>query len=494
MFCHDLAVDIYYRVLYQPYDYHLTNNSSEIIAADRKVERVTLYMFLPLIQAIIAVTISTFILAALIAIDALTALGAAIGFGSVYLAITAITRNRLYRNSRTIARTHSQLVRTVQEGLGGIRDVLINNVQAVYRHKFETVSADFRRAEASNLTLFTAPRFAIEAAGMVLIAFLALILSRRDGGLTASLPVLGALALGAQRLLPLSQQIYGNLTGVWANRDTLFDVLELLALPLPLEHLTTVRVERLCFENNIVLDKVSFCYAPDRAFAVHDCDLVINKGTRLGLVGPTGSGKSTVADLLMGLLEPTEGTIRIDGRVLDRSSVPRWQARVAHVPQAIFLSDTTIAENIAFGVPADGIDVDRVREAARMAEIGRFIETLPAGYFTTVGERGVRLSGGQRQRIGIARALYRSADVLVFDEATSALDDETEADVMRAIAALGRNLTVVVIAHRLSTVALCDQVVRLEEGRVMKVGTYDDVVLAHTKNRSVACLGSVSLR
>jgi ATP-binding cassette subfamily B protein len=167
---------------------------------------------------------------------------------------------------------------------------------------------------------------------------------------------------------------------------------------------------------------------------------------------------------------------------------------VAHVPQAIFLSDATIAENIAFGVPTDVIDVDRVREAARMAEIGRFIETLPAGYFTTVGERGVRLSGGQRQRIGIARALYRSADVLVFDEATSALDDETEADVMQAIAALGPDVTVVVIAHRLTTVALCDQVVRLDEGRVMRVGTYDDVVLAHTENRSVAVLESVSLR
>ena len=492
MFCHDLAVDIYYRVLYQPYDYHLTKNSSEIIAADRKVERVTLNLFLPLIQTIIAVTISTFILAALMAIDAVTALGAALGFSIVYLAITAITRSRLERNSWTIGRAHSQLVRTVQEGLGGIRDVLINNVQAVYRHKYETVSGDFRRAEASNHVLFMGPRFALEAAGMVLIAFLALILSRRDGGLTASLPVLGALALGAQRLLPLLQQIYGNVTGVWANRHTLFDVVELLALPLPPEHLTTVRVEPLCFENNIVLDKVSFCYAPDRAFAVQDCDLVINKGTRLGLVGPTGSGKSTLADLLMGLLEPTVGTIRIDGRVLDRSSVRRWQARVAHVPQAIFLSDTTIAENIAFGVPADVIDVDRVREAARMAEIGRFIETLPAGYFTTVGERGVRMSGGQRQRIGIARALYRSADVLVFDEATSALDDDTEADVMRAIAALGRDLTVVVIAHRLSTVALCDKVVRLEEGRVMRVGTFDDVVLAHTKNRRVAYLGSAS--
>src|SRR5262249_8440082 len=161
----------------QPYDYHMANNSSEIIAADRKVERVTLYMFLPLIQATIAVTISTFILAALIAIDVFAALGSALAFGSVYVAVTVITRGRLYRNSRTIARAHSQLVRTVQEGLGGIRDVLINNDQPIYRHKFETVSANLRRAEASNSLLFTAPRFAIEAAGMVLIALLALMLS-----------------------------------------------------------------------------------------------------------------------------------------------------------------------------------------------------------------------------------------------------------------------------------------------------------------------------
>ncbi len=475
---HDLSVEVYRRTLYQPYGYHISNNTSEVVTAINKVQLVVGGLLLPLMQVTIAVTTSIFILGALVAIDPITALGCALGFSGVYVGIMAVTRQQLRANSRLLARSLPERVKTVHEGLGGIRDVLLDHAQSVFADKFRTADAGFQHAQAMNAFIGAAPRFAIESVGMVLLAFFGLFIAGREGGLMAALPVLAALALGAQRLLPLIQQIYAGAVQITTYRDTLHDVMELLGLPISSEQLDARSTRPLPFAREIALAGVEFAYAPDHPAVVRDIDLVIPKGARVGFIGKTGSGKSTLVDLIMGLLEPTEGTIRIDGLALNERMRLDWQKRIAHVPQAIFLSDTTIAENIAFGSAAKDIDIERMQEAARMAMIADFIATLPDGYNTRVGERGVRLSGGQRQRIGIARALYRRADVLVFDEATSALDNETEADVMRAIAGLRRDLTVLLIAHRLSTVAMCDLIVRMEDGRAVSVGSYNEVVLA----------------
>ena len=465
---HDLGVEIYRRALYQPYTYHLTHNSSEIVSVGAKVNVVTSYVLWPLMQAAIAVTIAIFILTALVVIDPFTALSSTLAFGFMYFVVTRITRWRLHANSRTISQGHSQLVKTAQESLGGaIRDVLINNSQLIHLDKFRSIDAALRNAEASNTSISTTPRFVIEGAGVVLIAVMAVLLSRRDGGLLTALPVLGALALGAQRLLPLLQQIYNAVVHLRGNRNTLFDLIEFSNLPISEEHLAGECAKPLSFEHNIVMEQVSFRYAAHLPRVIRNVDIVIAKGTKLGIIGKTGSGKSTLADLIMGLIEPTSGTVRIDGQRLEGRNRLAWQARIAHVPQTIFFSDTTIAENIAFSMPTERIDLERVQRAARMAMISEFIETLPNRYFATVAECGVQLSGGQRQRIAIARALYRCPDILVLDEATSALDSETEEDIMRGIVALGRELTVVVIAHRLSTVRFCDRIVRLESGVVV---------------------------
>jgi ABC-type multidrug transport system fused ATPase/permease subunit len=297
---------------------------------------------------------------------------------------------------------------------------------------------------------------------MVLIAGLALMLSRGPGGLVEALPVLGALALGAQRLLPLMQSIYQGWAQVLGGRQLLDDVLGFLDLPVHDRDLPRAPVTPLPFRRDLVLRDVNFRYGPDLPKVLDGVTLRIAKGERIGLIGKTGSGKSTLMDLIMGLLEPTTGELRVDGQLLHASSIRAWQAQIAHVPQAIYLADGTIAENIAFGLEPDRIDMDRVREASRQAEVASFVEGLAEKYDTLVGERGVRLSGGQRQRIGLARALYRRASVLVLDEATSALDTETEAAVMESIRGLGREMTILIVAHRLSTVAMCDRVFRIE--------------------------------
>ena len=219
-----------------------------------------------------------------------------------------------------------------------------------------------------------------------------------------------------------------------------------------------------------------FRYSSDGPWVLNGLDLTIAKGARIGFVGATGSGKSTTMDLLMGLLEPTDGQILVDSEPLSRNRVRAWQRAIAHVPQSIYLADATLAENIAFGVPSGAIDMERVRQAARQAQIADFIEGRPQGYDALVGERGVRLSGGQRQRIGIARALYKQATVLVLDEATSALDNVTEQSVMDAIEGLDRDLTILVIAHRLTTVKRCDGIVELQHGRVVAQGKYEQLL------------------
>lgn len=260
-----------------------------------------------------------------------------------------------------------------------------------------------------------------------------------------------------------------------SSKRSLQDALELLNQPIDTEVYADQGVA-LPFREAITLQGLGFRYEPDAHMVLRGLNLVIPRGSRTGFIGATGSGKSTMLDVIMGLLPATEGTVLIDDQPLLASTQRAWQRRIAHVPQAIYLADSSIAENIAFGVPRDRVDIDRVYQAARQAQIADYVESLPDQYWTSVGERGVRLSGGQRQRIGIARALYRRAEVIVFDEATSALDNDTERAVMDAIENLGTDLTILIIAHRLTTLQRCNQVVELSNGQIIRSGTYADMV------------------
>ena len=325
----------------------------------------------------------------------------------------------------------------------------------------------------------------MEALGILLIAALTYALSRQAGGIAIALPVLGALALGAQRMLPALQQIYSAWTSIAGNHASLADTIAMLDQPLPVEILQPAPAP-LPLQNAICFDAVRFRYTSDGPWVLDGVNLTIPKGSRVGFVGSTGRGKSTTLDLLMGLLMPTEGQLLVDGQPISGNRRSAWQRSIAHVPQSIYLADTTLAENIAFGVPRDAIDLDRVRQAARQAQIAGLIENYPDGYYAYVGERGIRLSGGQRQRIGIARALYKQATVLVFDEATSALDNATEQSVMDAIEGLSSNLTILLVAHRLTTVRRCDTIVELEQGQMVARGTYEQLLERSASFRRMA--------
>jgi ATP-binding cassette, subfamily B, bacterial PglK len=462
----DFGSRIFERTLHQPYLVHVSRHSSEIISGVEKSSQLINNVVTPLINLISSGLMILFILAALIYINPMTSVTAFIGFTLIYILLFKFSRGRLAKNSGIVSRNANEYNKIIQEGIGGIRDVLMDGTQKVYAHQFRRSFSAYQNGKASNQIIGAVPRFGVEALGMLLIALLALWLSLKSEGIISAIPVLGALALGAQRMLPLIQIIYSAIVTIKGGKQSVIDALDLLEQPMPVTELTPP----LPFHNAIEFKNIGFRYTEDTPWVIRDFNLTIPRGSRVGMKGITGSGKSTLLDITMGLLEPGEGTLNIDGVPLTSHGLRRsWQAHIAHVPQSIFLSATTIAENIAFGVPKHKIDIFRVKQCADMAQIAGTIENWPKGYDTQVGERGIRLSGGQRQRIGIARALYKNVDVLILDEATSALDQITEQAVMQAIHALNPELTIIMVAHRLSTLENCDFILDLESGKIKPV-------------------------
>ena len=472
----DLSISIYRRTLYQPYAIHVGRNSSEVISGiSSKANGVIYGIIVPLLTLISSSIMLSAILIALLSVDPIIALSAFGGFGLIYAVIIKLTQKQQVTNSQCMARESTQVIKSLQEGLGGIRDVLIDGSQAAYCQIYRNADQPLRRAQGSSAFIGASPRYGIEALGMMLIAVLAYVLARQPDGIAKAIPILGALALGAQRLLPVLQLAYGSWSSIQGGQTGLYDTLELLDQSLP-DYVDQPPATPMQFQNRITLKNLSFRYTPQTSVVLKNLDLNIKKGTTIGFIGITGSGKSTLLDIIMGLLSPAEGTLEIDAEPITSDNNRAWQAHIAHVPQAIFLADSTIEENIAFGLPKNKIDHERVKEAAKKAQIADIIETWPKKYKTFVGERGIRLSGGQRQRIGIARALYKQANVIIFDEATSALDNDTEQAVMQAIESLGNELTILIIAHRLTTLKNCTQIVELADGGIKRTGTYHEIV------------------
>jgi len=467
----DLSCESYRRTLYQPYQVQMRRNSSKLITAMTQHIALTVLALNTVLLIASACLVAAGLLVGLLYVDWQVALATAGLFGIAYGLVSISSRRQLLSNSERIASANTQRVQALQEGLGAIRDVLLNGAQSSYLDLYRRSDQPQRMAEARNVFLSIFPRYALEALGLVVIAVLGALLVLQRGSGAAVIPLLGALALGGQRLLPVLQQIYSG----WANLNSwsvsIAAVVQMLEQPLPDWQDSA---EPLLVKQTVRLQNVHFRYDSNQPLVLNGIDLEIKCGERIGLIGSTGSGKSTLVDLLMGLLPPSDGRVLVDGLDLHdphhASLLVGWRSAVAHVPQNIYLADTSIAENIAFGVPKHAIDQTKVRLAAQQAQIAGFIESTSEGYASFVGERGICLSGGQRQRIGIARALYKQASVIILDEATSALDTSTEDAVMEAVHGLSRNLTMVMIAHRLSTVHRCDRVVRLDHGVVVASG------------------------
>jgi len=472
----DFGIDIYQRTLYQPYKVHVSRNSSEIInGISNKANAIIYSAILPALTLVSSSVMLVAILITLIYIDPIISIFTTVIFGSIYSLLAKYTRHNKIKNSQVIAEQSTQIIKSLQEGLGGIRDVLIDGSQHVYCELFRRANAPLRESQANNQVVSQSPRFIMESLGMVFIAGLAYYLFNQPDGASKAIPILGVLALAAQKMLPIMQQSYHAWSSIQGNYKSLEDTILLLNQPLPSNSINK-KILKINFNRDIKFDRVGFHYHSGFHNFIKHLNLSIRKGDKVGIIGATGSGKTTLIDILMGLLEPTSGALKVDGQAITKRNVRGWQRRIAHVPQAIFLSDTTIAENIAFGIDKKDIDFDRVRDAANRAQLQDVIDKLPNKFNTLVGERGVRLSGGQRQRIGIARALYKNADILVFDEATSALDNKTEELVIKSIEALGKEITVIMIAHRITTLKKCTKIFELADGKIVKVGSYRDII------------------
>lgn len=471
-----LSTQLYKNTLYQSYSMHVARNSSEFISTIvNKTFQSTSFAILPILNIFSSGLILLAITATLIFIQPLVALSAFMLFGSAYGAVIILTKAKLDLDSKKISTEQDQVVKKLQEGFGSIRDILVSSTQKVYVKSYTTSYHSLQRAWANVEIIKATPRFVIEAIGIIIIALLALFYYEQPGGIAQALPILGAMALGAQRMLPMLQVIYASLAALRAGLASLTDIFLMLDEPTS-ESLVNESKQQILFNDSITLENLKFQYNPSSPKVLSGINTRIVKGSMTGIIGSTGSGKSTLIDIIMGLLQPSEGKFKVDGEIITETNKYGWQELLAHVPQSIFLIDASIAENIALGISPEEIDHELVQKSAKQAHIHDAISSWDDKYETVVGERGVRLSGGQRQRIAIARALYKKASVIIFDEATSALDSETESSVMEAITSLAEDITIIIVAHRLSTLKECSNIIELSNGKIVRQGVYNEIV------------------
>jgi HlyD family secretion protein len=395
-----------------------------------------------------------------------------------------VIRNRIAVYGENISTTSTDRFRLMNEGFGGIKDLLLYNRSSEFVHQFEQSGKVFARAQGVNTALSYAPRYLMELLAFgSMISLILVLLITRDGNLSQVLPVLGIYALAGFKLLPALQQTYYSITTIKGNTAAFDSIKEDLLASLLVDNeqgatlaIKNQRVIDLANSRNIRLNNVSFTYPDKEMPALIDINIDIPINSTVGFVGESGSGKSTTIDLILGLISPSAGQLMLDDLVIEGENLQVWQKNIGFVPQSIFLSEGSITENVAFGLCSEDTDLEKVKQAIKLAHLEPLVNSLPKGLDTKVGERGVQLSGGQRQRIGIARALYNQADVLVFDEATSALDGITEKVIMDSIQELSGQKTIVMIAHRLKTVKNCDVIYLMEQGRVIEQGTYQQLI------------------
>ena len=465
--------------LRRPFTFFLGRNSGDLgKTVLQETSQAINGALMPAMRLLSHLLLAGFIIALLIVVQPWLALTVAVALGSIYGAIYVASRAWLSRIGKDRVHANRERFTAVAEAFAGAKEIRLLGRERDYLERYREPSKRFAMHQANSSLLQNLPQYAIEAVAFGGVLLLVLYIMAGEGGLAQALPLIGLYALAGRQLIPAFQKIFSTIAALRFNIPAVDNILEDLgdrtdSTPLPAR---TLQGPALVPAQAIVLDDVTYSYPGAEQPALQHLDLIIPARSTVGFVGSSGAGKSTLVDLLLGLLTPDAGEILIDDTPLGSGNARHWQAALGYVPQHIFLADQSVSANIALGLPDKQIDQEAVERAARLANLHDFVvHDLPQGYDTVIGERGVRLSGGQRQRIGIARALYRDPDVLFFDEATSALDNTTERAVMEAIHNLSGAKTIILVAHRLTTVKPCDQIFVLHKGRIAEQGSYEEL-------------------
>lgn len=490
----DLSRKMLYFYMMQPYHFFLSRNTSSMGKNIlEEVSRVVHNVMQPILELVAKGVIAIFIFAMLVAVDPVLALLVVVILGGSYALIFISVRRGLGALGQRRATANDGRFQSASEALSGVKELKILGRERSFLDRFSVHARELAYTESSHALITQTPKFALETIGFGGILLIVIYILSFSSQPEQIMPLLALYAFAGYRLMPSLQVVFVNLGIVRFNLASLdillADLDEKAMMPEPF---IPVHIERLPITRELVLDAISYSYPLTTEPVLHGLSLCIEANTTVGFVGSTGSGKTTSIDVILGLLAPQSGQLRVDGIVLEKDVMIRWQRNIGYVPQSIYLSDDTVAHNIAFGVPASEVDMDAVQKAASIANLHEFVANeLPEGYNTVVGERGVRLSGGQRQRIGIARALYHDPQVLVLDEATSALDNLTEEQVMDDIRSLSRQKTILMIAHRLSTVQGCDRIFLLEKGVLVASGTFAQLISENEKFQKMARNSSI---
>lgn len=486
----EIADRLYTYYMQQSWQFHASGSSAQLTKqVSTEAARISSQIVQPLMTMNAKIVLALFISISIVIYDPVIAILGLFIFSLAYFLLYRLVRQKLESNGQELSEVSTQRFRLMNEGFGGIKDVLLLNRSHDFITRFHDSGKVFARAQGTNIAISQVPRYFIELIAFGAMISLVLVLIKvHSGNLGEVLPVLAVYALAAFKLLPALQQIYSSLSQIKGNIAAFEAIREDLEQSFDSQKTSndTSVSTSVDLKKGIKLSDITFSYPGKERAAVNGVTITIPVNSVIGLVGSSGSGKSTLIDLLLGLLTPHQGSIYVDDVRITKDNKRAWQDLLGFVPQSIFLSEGSVAENIAFGIPAKDISLEQVNKALNLANLTELVEQLPEGINTKVGERGVQLSGGQRQRIGIARALYHEAEVLVFDEATSALDGITEKTVMDAIHEFSGQKTIIMIAHRLKTVEKCDLIYFMEQGKIIDCGTYQELVARNVKFKEMA--------
>lgn len=465
---HSLGQKLLRKYLHQPYSFFLSRNSSDVSKVILSETDLAINQaILPALNLLTYAILSLALIGFLVAVDPMLALILAVIFGGFYIVMYMTVRKYLSKIGQKRNKANSKRFKITSETIGGIKDLKVLGREKIYLDSFTKPSYEFSHYTATNQTLSEVPQFLVEVIAFGALLAMAMYALASDGADIGSLlPVLGLYALGALKLKPAVQNIYKSIATMKFGASAVDNIINDLndsrqKVEIKNDH------KRLTLKESLKLEDICFSYPNTSVLALQNLNIDIKANTTVGIIGTTGAGKSTLVDMILGLLQPTSGEITVDTQLLNKDNIRQWQNSIGYVPQSIFLADDTIASNIAFGIEKEDVDMAQIERVAKMAQVHEFVSRQDSGYDTIIGERGVRLSGGQRQRLGIARALYHNPELLVLDEATSALDNQTEAEVMRAIDVMNGSKTIIMIAHRLSNVERCDKIIKLENGVVI---------------------------